>query len=180
MTDPGAEMKARALQHVIDNRPAPPKCDYCGLEQSATVMDSGMMTNCPKSSKGHCYTITINQDYEGAEANRLAAFAAKEVARATAKVVCSFCGTVTEFDRTQEHGQIDAILAHINKCEKSPVLRLMDALQKIDELEAELLRATGKHQALVDSATEFAWQPLSQDWRPARTKLRKALEDLKK
>jgi hypothetical protein len=94
MTDTGAEMKARALEYVIDNRPAPLKCDYCGLEQSTNAMASGMATSCQKNSSGHCYTFTINTDYEGADVERLAAFAAKEVARereACAKAVCTYC-----------------------------------------------------------------------------------------
>lgn len=66
------------------------------------------------------------------------AFAESELDAIQRKVVCSFCGTITEYDHTQEHAQLDAILAHIETCEKSPIRQLIDALQEIDKLKAEL------------------------------------------
>lgn len=67
-----------------------------------------------------------------------AAFAESELAAIQRKVVCSFCGTIPEYDYTKENAQADAILAHIETCEKSPVRQLIDALQEIDKLKAEL------------------------------------------
>lgn len=64
----------------------------------------------------------------------MAAFALSELEDLQRKVVCSFCGTITEYDHTKEHAQADAILAHIETCEKSPVRQLLDATQEIDRL----------------------------------------------
>jgi len=64
-------------------------------------------------------------------------FAEETLADAQHKVVCSFCGTITEYDHTQQHAQADAILAHIETCEKSPVRQLLGALAEIDRLNAK-------------------------------------------
>jgi len=88
------------------------------------------------------WPTTTPADYNPAWESRwedryAAAYAESVLAEAQRKVVCSFCGTITEYDHTQEHAQADAILAHIETCEKSPVKQLMGALAEIDRLNAE-------------------------------------------
>jgi hypothetical protein len=77
------------------------------------------------------------------------------------KLICSFCGTIHSYDPEQEHGMVDAVLAHIEICEKSPLVQLLDANRENLNLKARAEKAEAERDSLYKRVEELTRQPIT-------------------
>jgi DNA-directed RNA polymerase subunit RPC12/RpoP len=58
--------------------------------------------------------------------------------KASRNVVCAYCGHLTEVDIRDDKARLDAMLAHSEVCEKSPVKHMLAAMERAETAEAQL------------------------------------------